>query len=114
MDDTPPPPPEGAVAAPITPETGAQETVGPPVTPNTGPPKEPPQREPVRAALAISLVAIFGIEVIASIIYLFVACDDLSGRVEALKEFAQIFLGPTVALVGAGTGFYFGRGGSSS
>ena len=72
-------------------------------------PREPKQREWVRAFLALALVAVFAVEVIFSIWFLAHSCPDLDSAVKALKELAEVFLGPTVALVGAATGFYFGR-----
>lgn len=72
-------------------------------------PKEPKQRETVRGLLALSLVGVFALEVVGGFIYLFWTCGNPQDTINALKELATIFLGPTVALVGAATGFYFGR-----
>ena len=85
------------------------EKVDPPEPPVIGP-QEPKQREWVRAALAGTAIVIFAAEVVFSVCFLaHTAPQDLNGAITAIKEFALIFLGPTVALVGATTGFYFGR-----
>jgi hypothetical protein len=60
-------------------------------------------REDARRLLAISLVAIFGVEVVAALLTV------LCGRdLATIKDILTIILGPTVALVGSATGFYFG------
>jgi hypothetical protein len=55
------------------------------------------------------LVIVFAIEVLAGFAYLFSSREHPKEAAEALKDLATIFLSPTVALVGAATGFYFGR-----
>ncbi|HEX5453583.1 MAG TPA: hypothetical protein VFX06_07305 [Stellaceae bacterium] len=71
--------------------------------------KEPRFREPIRGLLAIGLVVILAAEIGFGLWFLSANCAALPERVEAVREMATIFLGPTVALVGAATGFYFGR-----
>jgi len=87
--------------------------IDPPERPQEGPREEPPEREPIRAILALSLVGIFAAEVLFGIVYLAFGCGATADRINALKDLALIFLGPTVALVGAATGFYFGRSSQS-
>lgn len=85
----------------------AYEFVAPPEAPYTI--KEPPQREWVRAGLAVLLVLIFAGEVAFSIDFLWHSKLNLNDAIAALKELAALYVSPTVALVGAATGFYFGR-----
>jgi hypothetical protein len=56
----------------------------------------------------MTLVGVFVGEIFFGCLYLLVSCDPTAEKVQALKELATIFLSPTVALVGAATGFYFG------
>lgn len=70
---------------------------------------EPRQREWVRAILALFLVAIFAVEIWAGIRAMTnpeIVKDDHA--VNAVKDLFLIMLSPTVALVGAATGFYYG------
>jgi hypothetical protein len=73
----------------------------------------PERRETARLGVAIALVVIFGIEVIGAMLALWLC----SARMAELKDILSLILSPTVALVGAVTGFYFGTqdaGGSNS
>lgn len=88
--------------------TPSEGSLGPPTAPEVAP-LEPRAREPVRAALAIILVLIFMGEVIFGLWYGFLGKEPFHERIHTIKEIATIFLSPTVALVGAATGFYFGR-----
>lgn len=85
-----------------------EERVNPPEPPVVGP-QEPKQREWVRLLLAGASIAILAAEVGFAIWYIGRCEQDPDTAVNVIKEFALIFLGPTVALVGATTGFYFGR-----
>lgn len=62
-------------------------------------------REWVRRFLAISLVVIFGIEVVGAMLFLWFCPQHF----QELKDTLTIILGPTVALAGSATGFYFGQ-----
>jgi hypothetical protein len=63
----------------------------------------------VRGALAFSLLFILLVEVCAAL-YFIVFSDRLSDDkiVAAAKDIIALLLNPTVALVGAATGFYYG------
>jgi hypothetical protein len=63
----------------------------------------PERQEWARTWLALSLVAIFGVEVTGSMVALWVC----GARLQELKDILTLVLGPTVALVGSATGFYF-------
>ena len=70
---------------------------------------EPRQREWVRAILAFLLVVIFGFEIWAGIHAMTnpeIVKDEHA--VNAVKDLFLIVLSPTVALVGAAIGFYYG------
>jgi hypothetical protein len=63
----------------------------------------------VRRWLAFSLVAILAVEIagfMVGVLVPVVRCQDVP--MDALKELMIIIFGPTVALVGSATGFYFG------
>jgi hypothetical protein len=62
------------------------------------------KRENVRGWLAKSLVLIFAAEILVSLFALIVCANS----VENIKGLLSVILGPTVALVGSATGFYFG------
>jgi len=79
-----------------------------PVRPGLGP-AEPPAREYFRAALAIILALAFLAEIVGAIVFLSISPFELDDTIGALKELATIFISPTVALVGAAAGFYFGK-----
>jgi protein-S-isoprenylcysteine O-methyltransferase Ste14 len=64
----------------------------------------PERREFARQCVALILVIIFGIEVLGAMLALWLWPTQLEG----LKEIIMLILGPTVALVGSVTGFYFG------
>lgn len=99
----------GAAASEPQPSAGAaMEIVGPPILPERGP-REPRFREPIRGILAIGLVVIFATEIWAGMSFGLSGAPPYAERIQALKDIAAIFLGPTIALVGAATGFYFGR-----
>jgi hypothetical protein len=85
-------------------------TVGPPSAPATGP-QEPRFREPIRGLLAMGIVLIFAGEVAAGMSFSLSGNSPYAERIQALKDVSAIFLGPTIALAGAATGFYFGRSG---
>lgn len=66
-------------------------------------------RERMRGVLAVMLACLLIIEVIAGVIAML--CPDIvhdEAAVGAVKDLLTIVLGPTVALVGAATGFYYG------
>lgn len=86
------------------------ETVGPPAAPAAGP-SEPRFREPVRGFLAIAIISIFAAEVLAGMSFGFYGNSPYADRIQAIKEVSAILLAPTIALVGAAAGFYFGRSG---
>ena len=72
-----------------------------------------PRREEVRAWIAQALVWLFIIEIIAAMIMFLIAGNTDPKRGFGLafndvKDIATLILGPTVALVGAATGFYYG------
>jgi hypothetical protein len=87
-----------------------EETVGPPPAPATGP-RESRFREPLRGALAVAIILIFAGEVLAGMYFCLAGNPPYAERIQAVKEVCGIFLTPTVALVGAAAGFYFGRSG---
>ncbi|MGC2415637.1 MAG: hypothetical protein WA459_23435 [Stellaceae bacterium] len=62
------------------------------------------RREDVRQRIAVILVVILGIEVIGAMAAIFLC----RGNMPELKDILTLILGPTVALVGSVTGFYFG------
>lgn len=64
----------------------------------------PERRESARQLLAIVLVGIFGVEVVGAMVALWLCGGDVQG----LKDLLTLIIGPTVALVGSVTGFYFG------
>jgi hypothetical protein len=78
-------------------------------TPSTGPEARkatiPEKQEDARRTLAIALVVIFGIEVIGAMLALWFCKPPM---IDSIKEVLTLILGPTVALVGSATGFYFG------
>ena len=82
--------------------------LGPPGSPEIKPP-EPPVRDRVRAFFAITLTLLFATEVLIGLLFVLFGDAPYNDRVQAAKELAAIFLGPTIALVGTATGFYFGR-----
>lgn len=96
MSDTlpgapPPPPPPITIGAPIIPPTEPIEI----------------QQEKTRKVLALALVGILGVVLLAAVIAGLLPGKGNS-RSTAMKDILPIILGPTVALVGAATGFYFG------
>ena len=63
----------------------------------------------VRGAIAFTLLGIFILEVIAVGIFVFCLQNITDpNAVSAAKDFFLLVLNPTVALVGAATGFYYG------
>ena len=66
-------------------------------------------KDNVRATIAYALLAIFALEVIAAFVMIIVV-DDFS---EKVREVLSIIFSPTVALVGAATGCYYGTRDSS-
>lgn len=86
--------------------------LGPPSGPGLGA-AEHPLREPARAFLAFSLFGLFVIEVVAGRWFaLFgypLASPPFADRLQILKDVSAIFVGPTIALVGSATAFYFAR-----
>jgi hypothetical protein len=95
---------------PAHPSTGG-DIVGAPSPPERQS-KEPRFREPIRGLLALALVLIFAGEVWAGLYFGLSGAPPYAERIQVLKDVAAIFLGPTIALVGAATGFYFGRSAS--
>jgi hypothetical protein len=72
----------------------------------------PERQEHARQYLAFALVGIFGLEVLGSMLALwFCVRADL---LQNLKDILTLILGPTVALVGSATGFYFATAPGSS
>lgn len=69
-------------------------------------PTLPERQEDARRILALVLVGIFGFEVIVAMLALWLNRGDHD--LQALKDILTLILGPTVALVGSVTGFYFG------
>jgi hypothetical protein len=67
-------------------------------------------REWVRRFLAVSLVVIFGIEVLGAMLSVWFSTQHL----QELKDILTLILSPTVALAGSATGFYFGRSATES
>ena len=65
------------------------------------------RREGVRAALAFSLFLLLAVEIIYGLIALCRMGKDPQ-QLTALKDILSMVLGPTVALFGAATGFYYG------
>jgi hypothetical protein len=63
------------------------------------------QQELARRRIAYALVGILGAEVLLSL--LFLICF-FHVTIESLRSIMTIIFGPTVALVGSATGFYFG------
>jgi hypothetical protein len=84
------------------------DVIGPPTPPERRP-DEPQIREPIRGLLAGGLVLLLTIEICAGMVFVFWGARPYSERLQAIKDLSAIFLGPTIALVGAATGFYFGR-----
>jgi hypothetical protein len=72
---------------------------GPGATPIT----IPERRERARAWIALSLVGIFGFEVVGAFVALWFCT-----RLQELKDVITLILGPTVAVIGSVLGFYFG------
>jgi hypothetical protein len=71
------------------------------------------KREETRAAIAKLLIYLLGVEIILSIIYPIIHMSffkDLPkpDHIKEIKDMITIFFTPTVALVGAATGFYYG------
>ncbi len=67
----------------------------------------PEWQEWVRRFLAIALVTIFGVEALGGMVALWLCSEHL----QELKDILTLILGPTVALAGSATGFYFARAG---
>lgn len=63
------------------------------------------KQEDVRRWLAVGLMAIFAVEILVS---LYIMATGSKETWPDLKELLAMILGPTVALVGSATGFYFG------
>ena len=78
-------------------------------------------QENTRKALALILLGILGIEILAALAAVYVPTlflnlkpadrPDLS---TSMKDILSIVFGPTIALVGAATGFYFGSNSGQS
>lgn len=87
------------------PQNGDADVIQPPegAEPRSQKTTVPERRESARQLLAIVLVGIFGFEVFGAMVALWL-CGDIRG----LKELLTLIIGPTVALVGSVTGFYFG------
>jgi hypothetical protein len=94
---------ESPIHAPTEPET-----VEAPPEPRTKP-SEPIVREHFRGWIAVGLVALFVVEVLGGGVFLLWGGPPYAERVQALKDFAVIFVGPTAALAGSVTAFYFSR-----
>lgn len=62
------------------------------------------KQEDIRGWLARSLIYILGAEIGVSLV-IAMFCPDSA---EKMKDLLAVILGPTVALVGSATGFYFG------
>jgi hypothetical protein len=90
----------GTTDAEELPEIATPGTVEPILRPTT----IPERREFSGQILAIVLVVVFGIEVVGAL----AALVFFGAKVPDLKEIMPLILGPTVALVGSVTGFYFG------
>jgi hypothetical protein len=66
-------------------------------------------RQPLRGRIAIILVLLFVAEIAFLTAFFWFNHDKAdAGRFSDLKDFMGLILTPTVALVGAATGFYFG------
>jgi hypothetical protein len=68
----------------------------------------PHQQELARRRIAYALVTILGFEVLAALLLLLCVIEPLVIPIENLRTIMTIIFGPTVALVGSATGFYFG------
>ena len=95
----PPPPPPPIVEEPRTSFSSVSE-VSPPIS---------HQQETARKRLAYSLIAILAVEVVFACSALFISKRfELGIEVRDITEIMVVIFGPTVALVGSATGFYFG------
>jgi hypothetical protein len=63
------------------------------------------RQEDARRIITYILLGIFGVEVLLSLVMVW--CIKRTGMVEDLKQIMTIIFGPTAALVGSATGFYF-------
>lgn len=75
--------------------------IGAPIVPST----RDRDLDRTRKLLALVLLAILGFEIVAALLSVIFA----SGTKDAVKEMLGLLFTPTVALVGAATGFYFGQ-----
>jgi hypothetical protein len=66
-------------------------------------------QENTRKYLALALLGLLGIEVLAALLAALFICSQLN-----MKDALSIVFGPTIALVGAATGFYFGSNSTRS
>lgn len=64
----------------------------------------PPHREKLRGRIAVWLLAIFTLEIVAVL----AAILFLPDRLSAAKEVIVLIMTPTLTLLGAVTGFYYG------
>jgi len=90
------------------PAPGSSDVIGPPTPPERRR-GEPPIREPIRGLLAGGLVLLLTVEICVGMGFVCWGTPPYGDRMQALKDLSAMFLGPTIALVGAATGFYFGR-----
>ncbi|WP_190936735.1 hypothetical protein [Nostoc sp. FACHB-133] len=77
-------------------------------------PGDPQEREYVRKWLAYSLMAIFGVTILSSLIFVFInpfinAGIDKKDNDNRAKDFLTLILTSEVGLIGAALGFYFGE-----
>ena len=96
----------------ITPDTSDRRDA-PPKPPPLGRFDPEPARERLRGRIAVILILLFVAEIacFAAFFWLDHGSSDAS-RFSDLKDFMGLILTPTVALVGAATGFYFGGRGT--
>jgi len=70
----------------------------------------PELREKARQWIAWALVAIFGVEVLGAM----AAARFCKTDIQNIKDIMELILSPTIGLVGAVVGFYFGSSESAS